>query len=91
MALAQKFDVVSESHRFLYEFLVLSRDMAHNACQQTYVLERNNCLLIHLRTVVHLLLRLAYLQGILVAACNFESCATQFHDPLYWSVGWSVC
>ena len=39
MALAQKFDVVSESHRFLYEFLVLSRDMAHNACRQTYVLD----------------------------------------------------
>ena len=38
MALAQKFDVVSESHRFLYQF-VLSRDMAHNACRQTYVLD----------------------------------------------------
>ena len=32
-ALAQKFDVVLESHRFLYEFLVLSKDMAHNACR----------------------------------------------------------
>ena len=39
MALAQKFDVVSESHQFLYEFLVLSRDMVHNACRQTYVLD----------------------------------------------------
>ena len=39
VALAQKFDVVSESHQFLYEFLVLSRDMAHNACRQTYVLD----------------------------------------------------
>ena len=28
--------VVSESHQFLYEFLVLSGDMA---CQQTYVLD----------------------------------------------------
>ena len=36
VALAQKFDVVSESHQFLYEFLVLSGDMA---CQQTYVLD----------------------------------------------------
>ena len=39
VALAQKFDVVSESHQFLYEFLVLSRDMVHNACRQTYVLD----------------------------------------------------
>ena len=46
MALAQKFDVVSESHRFLYEFLVLSRDMAHNACRQTYVLDSKEKLII---------------------------------------------
>ena len=39
VALAQKFDVVSESHQFLYEFLVLSRDMVHNACRQTYGLD----------------------------------------------------
>ena len=39
MALAQKFDVVSESHQFSYKFLILSRDMSHNACRQTYVLD----------------------------------------------------
>ena len=39
MALAQKFDVVLESHRFLYEFHVLSTDMSHYACRQTYVLD----------------------------------------------------
>ena len=39
VALAQKFDVVSKSPQFLFEFPVLSRDMAHNACRQTYVLD----------------------------------------------------
>ena len=38
MALSQKFDVVSESHRFSYDFFVFSRDMAQNACRYIYVL-----------------------------------------------------
>ena len=42
VAVAQKFDVVSESRGFLYEILFLSRDMAHNACRQTYVLDSTN-------------------------------------------------
>ena len=41
VALAQKFDVVSESHQFSYRFPILSRDMSHNACRQTYVLDSN--------------------------------------------------
>ena len=37
----QKFEEVSESHWFLYKFVILSRVMAINACFHTYALDSN--------------------------------------------------
>ena len=39
MALAQKVDVVSESHQFSYEFVILSIVIAINACVYTFALD----------------------------------------------------
>ena len=41
-AFGQKFEVVSESHWFLYKFLILNRVIALNACRYTYVLDSSN-------------------------------------------------
>ena len=38
-ASAQKFEVVSESHWFLYRFVILSRVIVINACLHTYALD----------------------------------------------------
>ena len=40
-AFGQKFEVVSESHWFLYEFFILSRVIAINACRYIYELDSN--------------------------------------------------
>ena len=40
--LNQKFVLVSESHRFLYQFFILSEDIVHNACFHSFGLDRNN-------------------------------------------------
>ena len=40
-SLDQKFDLVSESHWFLYGFFILSRDIAHNICCHTFALDSN--------------------------------------------------
>ena len=37
-AFGQKFEVVSESHRFLYRFLIFDEVIALNACRYIYVL-----------------------------------------------------
>ena len=39
VAFGQKFEVVLESHWFLYEFFILSRVTAINACQYIYELD----------------------------------------------------
>ena len=38
-ALIQKFEVVSESHRFLCQFVILNRVIALNACRYIYALD----------------------------------------------------
>ena len=39
MPFDQKFDVVSESHQFSYQFFIFGRDIAQNACVYTFELD----------------------------------------------------
>ena len=45
-ALVQKFEVVSESHWFLYRFVILNRVIVINACLYTYALDSSSSTII---------------------------------------------